>query len=186
MRTALAAAALIACLLQAGGHARAAGPGEHVVLAANASAAPGAAPALGGGNEFLAPEDAFRFSARALDDRTLEASFDVADGYYLYRDKLAFSVEPTAALAAPTLPPGARKHDQWFGDVDTYRGRLVVRLALPQAQPGRTLVLKADSQGCADAGLCYPPIVQQVRLTLPAAGAGPGPVVAARPKGWFH
>lgn len=173
-------------MLQTGGHARAAGPGERAGLAANASSALAAAPALGGGNGFLAPEDAFRFSARALDDHTLEASFDVAGGYYLYRDKLAFTVEPAAPLAVPPLPAGARKHDQWFGDVDTYRGRLVVRLALPQPQPGRTLVLKADSQGCADAGLCYPPIVQQVRLTLPAAGAGPGPVVAARAKGWFH
>lgn len=173
-------------VLQAGRQARAEGPGEHALIAANASAAPAAAPALGGGNAFLAPEDAFRFSARALDDRTLEASFDVADGYYLYRDKLAFTVEPATALAPPALPHGARKHDQWFGDVETYRGRLVVRLSLPTAQPGRTLVLKADAQGCADAGLCYPPLVQQVRLTLPAAGAGPGPVVAARSKGWFH
>jgi thiol:disulfide interchange protein DsbD len=127
--------------------------------------------------ELLPPEQAFRFSARALDARTLEARFDVVDGYYLYRDKLAFTAAP-ATVSGAELPAGLRKHDEFFGDVDTYRGRVVVKLPLSGGAPGQKLVLKAESQGCADAGICYPPTVQQVTLTLPAAGAGPGPVVA--------
>jgi thiol:disulfide interchange protein len=154
-------------------------------VAAASASSPGAAGVLGGDEQrFLPVEDAFRLSARALDDHTLEVRFDVADGYYLYRDKLAFAVEPGGRLAAP-LPSGLRKHDRWFGDVETYRGQLVVRLALPAGRAGQSLVLKTDSQGCADAGLCYPPTVQQVRLTLPAQGAGPGPVTSPRNKGWF-
>jgi thiol:disulfide interchange protein DsbD len=142
----------------------------------------------GGEPKLLPPEQAFRFSARALGTDMLEARFDVADGYYLYRDKLSFTLEP-AELAAgtPVLPDGKRKHDEFFGDVETYRGRVVVRVPLARAAPGGSITLKAASQGCADAGVCYPPTLQQVRLALPAAGSGPGPVVEApRRKGLFE
>ena len=146
---------------------------------AGAAGLPGPEPKL------LPPEQAFRFSARALDARTLEARFDVADGYYLYRDKLAFAIEPPDLTGEkPLLPEGKRKHDEFFGDVETYRGRVVVRVPMAQARPGSTVTLKADSQGCADAGVCYPPTVQRVKLSLPVEGAGPGPVVEApRKKG---
>ena len=139
--------------------------------------------------KLLPPEQAFRFSARALDPQTLEARFDVADGYYLYRDKMRFAVEaggPT--LGHAVLPAGLRKHDEFFGDVETYRGALVVKLPITGGASGQSLLLKADSQGCADVGVCYPPTAQQVRIALPAAGTGPGPVVDAAPekKGWFR
>lgn len=141
----------------------------------------------GGEPKLLPPEQAFRFSARALDTQTIEARFDVVDGYYLYRDKLAFGVEPDVGVGTAVLPAGKRKHDEFFGDVETYRGRVVIRLPLARATPGATVVLKADSQGCADAGVCYPPTAQKVQLTLPAAGAGPGPIVEApRKKGLFE
>jgi thiol:disulfide interchange protein DsbD len=140
----------------------------------------------GGEPKLLPPEQAFHFSARALDAHTLEARFEVMDGYYLYREKLAFAVEPDAGAGKPELPQGQRHHDEFFGDVETYRGQVVVKLPLSKARPGQQLTLKAESQGCADAGICYPPTVQQVRLTLPPAGAGPGPMVApARKKGLF-
>jgi thiol:disulfide interchange protein DsbD len=138
--------------------------------------------------KLLPPEQAFRFSARALDDRTLEARFAVEPGYYLYRDKIAFAVEPAAAgLGAANLPPGKEKLDPFFGKVQTYRGDVVVRLPLAQAGASKSLVLVADSQGCADAGVCYPPTRQKVTLALPEVGKGPGVVVEAHPrkKKWF-
>jgi thiol:disulfide interchange protein DsbD len=144
---------------------------------------------LRGDAKLLPPEQAFRFSARALTPASIEARFDVADGYYLYRDKLRFVADAGGpALGTAELPPGQRKHDEFFGDVETYRGQLVVRIPVGEGQPGQTLLLRADSQGCADAGICYPPTTQQVRLTLPAAGAGPGPLVEALPprKGLFN
>jgi len=169
-------------------------PGRRSALAALALLALGAWPkgrAAGlpdATPKLLPPEEAFRFSARALDAKTLEARFLIADGYYLYRDKLRFIVEPVgAALKTTELPARKRKHDEFFGDVETYRGMVVVRLDLTGGSAGESIVLKADSQGCADLGVCYPPNVQQVRLALPAEGKGPGSIVDARPpkKGLF-
>jgi thiol:disulfide interchange protein DsbD len=139
--------------------------------------------------KLLPPEQAFRFSARAVDAKTIEARFDVADGYYLYRDKLRFAVaggSPT--LGAVALPAGKRKHDEFFGEVETYRGALVVKVPIVDGSPGQAVVFSADSQGCADAGICYPPTTQQVRLTLPAQGGAPGPIVESAPtrKGLFN
>lgn len=151
------------------------------------SAAGGGLP--GAEAKLLPPEQAFRFSARALDAKTLEARFDVAEGYYLYREKLRFAVEGGApGLGKPELPAGKLKHDEFFGDVETYRGALLVRLPIADGAPGQSVVLKADSQGCADVGVCYPPTLQKIKLSLPAAGTGPGPLVDAVPpkKGWFQ
>src|SRR5260221_234097 len=136
----------------------------------------------------LPPEQAFRFSARALDDRTLEARFAIADGYYLYRDKLKFAVTPDAAvLGSPDLPAGKVKTDEFFGKVETYRGTLVVKLPVSGVVGGQSVMLAADSQGCADVGVCYPPTRQKLTLALPAPGAGPGALVDATPpkKSWF-
>jgi len=145
--------------------------------------------ALAADPELLPPEQAFRYSARALDPRTLEARFVIADGYYLYRDKFSFAVAPDGAvLGAPELPAGKIKTDQFFGKVETYRGTVVVKLPLGGAAAGQSVVLTADSQGCADVGVCYPPTRQKLTLALPAAGAGPGAQVDAIPpkKRWFQ
>jgi thiol:disulfide interchange protein DsbD len=137
--------------------------------------------------KLLPPQEAFRFSARALDDRTLEARFAVTDGYYLYRDKMRFALEPDMADIAVALPPGKVKEDQFFGKVETYRGDVVVRVPLAQAA-NKSVVLVADSQGCADAGVCYPATRQKITLAVPEPGKGPGPVVEAYPrkKSWFN
>jgi len=157
-----------------------------VVVAAAAGWAPSVAAADA---KLLPPEDAFRFSARALDERTLEARFTIADGYYLYRDKLQFTLPiGGATLAAPELPAGKAKHDQFFGDVETYRGTVVIRIPLSGAERGKEVELAADSQGCADVGVCYPPTRQKVNLAIPAAGQGPGLLQDATParKSWFR
>ena len=157
------------------------------ILAVLVYALPVSAEAADG--ELLPPEQAFRFSARALNDRTLEARFAIADGYYLYRDKFKFAVTPDGAvLDAPELPAGKIKTDQFFGKVETYRGTVIVKLPLSGAAAGQTVVLAADSQGCADVGVCYPPTRQMLTLALPAQGAGPGMQVEATPpkKNWFR
>jgi thiol:disulfide interchange protein DsbD len=120
--------------------------------------------------EFLDPEVAFKFSARALDANTLEARWQIADGYYMYRDKFKFEVSG-ATLGAPRLPAGKIKDDELFGKVETYRKD--VRIALPiQRTPGATSVtLTSVSQGCADAGLCYTPQTERVSIKLPAPPA---------------
>ena len=152
------------------------------VLFAGASAPTSADPKL------LEPERAFAFSVQAVDDKTIEARFAIANGYYLYREKLKFAVEPAVLAGAPVLPPGKIKHDEFFGNVETYRGVLAVRLPLEGAKAGTTVTVKAESQGCADAGVCYPPQVQRLTVALPARGAGPGEPVNATPakKSWFN
>ena len=134
----------------------------------------------------LDPERAFAFSVQALDERTVEARFSIADGYYLYRDKLRFAVEP-GALAPVDLPPGEVHEDEYFGKVAIYRHEVAVRLPLAAAAPRSRLTVTAQSQGCADAGVCYLPQTQRVSVTLPAAGAPPGPAVSAAPakKSWL-
>jgi len=156
-------------------------------LAAAAALALAAASGAVGQEAPLPPERAFSFSARALDPATVEARFAVAPGYYLYRDKMRFALAPGALAAPPVLPPGKVKDDEFFGRVETYREELVVRLALAAPAPGATITVTAESQGCADIGICYPPQQQKITLSLPAAGAGPGAPVEAVPprKGWF-
>jgi thiol:disulfide interchange protein DsbD len=135
-------------------------------------------------SDLLPPERAFPFTARALGPQTVEARFNVADGYYLYRDKIRFQVEPASAgLVASELPAGKVKHDEFFGNVATYRGVLRVDLAFKSVAPGQRIVIKAESQGCADAGICYPPLVQTATVTLPA-----GSVIPEDPakKSWFN
>lgn len=133
--------------------------------------------------EFLDPEVAFKFSARALDANTLEARWQIADGYYMYRDKFQFEVAG-ATLGAPQLPAGKVKDDEFFGKVETYRND--VRIALPiQRTPGTpSVTLTATSQGCADAGLCYTPQTVSVSIKLPAlaAAAVAAPVAPAAAK----
>jgi len=147
----------------------------------------GAASAVAQEAKLLPNERAFAFSARGVNERTIEARFIIADGYYLYRDRIKFTVEP-GALAGATLPPGKLKEDQFFGKVETYRNQLVVKLPLDVAAPGGAVTVGAESQGCADIGVCYPPQLQKVTLSLPAAGGRPGMPVEAAPqkKSWLQ
>jgi thiol:disulfide interchange protein DsbD len=137
--------------------------------------------------KLLPNERAFAFSARGVDERTVEARFVIADGYYLYRDRIKFTADP-GTLGGASLPPGKVKEDQFFGKVETYRNQLVVKLPLEAAAPGAAVTVSAESQGCADVGVCYPPQLQKVTVTLPAAGGRPGMPVEAAPakKPWFN
>lgn len=141
----------------------------------------------GAAQEPLPPEKAFQFSARLVDARTVEARFVIADGYYLYRDKIHFAIEPAAAgLAVPRLPDGTVKEDQFFGRTETYRGDVIVQLAVKDPKPGQLIVIAAESQGCADIGLCYPPTVQRVALALPEAGMAPAAPSQPSKRAWFN
>jgi thiol:disulfide interchange protein DsbD len=138
--------------------------------------------------KLLEPERAFALSVQAIDEKSIDVRFVIASGYYLYREKMKFAVEPAVLASTPQLPPGTVKDDPFFGTVETYRGLFAVRLPLAGAGPGLKVTVKAESQGCADAGVCYPPQMQSVTVALPAPGAGPGAPVAATPakKSWFN
>jgi len=123
--------------------------------------------------DLLDAEQAFRFSAHSTGANMLEVRYQIADGYYLYRDKFKFSAEPAAdfTLGAPQIPPGKVKQDEYFGKVETYRHEIVIKIPLTRSGSATSLTLKAVSQGCADVGVCYPPLTQTAKISLPAAKA---------------
>ncbi len=133
----------------------------------------GAAPARAA-DDYLEPEAAFKFSARMLDPQTVAVTYDIADGYYMYRERFKFSAEG-ATLGAPQIPPGKVKFDDTFQkNVESYRKS--VTITIPVRSTGM-FTLTATGQGCADAGLCYAPQDASARLvgglgdTVPASAA---------------
>jgi len=126
--------------------------------------------------EPLPPEEAFRFSARVINARTIEARWQIHGDYYMYRDKFKFALD-SGTLGAPKLPPGKMKEDENFGNVEVYRKEVKILLPVEASGP---ITLKAISQGCWDGGICYPPINQDVRLTM-AGAASPSAAVAPAP-----
>ena len=133
------------------------------------AAAPGRA-----AEEFLDPAVAFKFEARMADPQTAEVTFTIAPAYYMYRERFAFkSSNPAVKLGTPAIPPGTVKYDQTFEkDVETYKGALTIRIPV---EGDGAFTLTATSQGCADAGLCYPP--QEASLQLAAGGAASVPAL---------
>ena len=118
--------------------------------------------------DFLDPEVAFKLSARAADERSVEVTFTIAPGYYLYREQFKFTANG-ATLGAPVLPPGKTKFDETFQkNVETYRD--VLRISVPVQQASGTFQLLVTNQGCADKGLCYPPQTRGIEARLAGFG----------------
>lgn len=129
---------------------------------------------LAAAQDLLPPEVAFKFSARALDAGTLEVRYQIADGYYMYRDKFKFSAEPESVKLGPAqFPPGQIHNDEFFGKVETYRKEVRIRLPYTRDAGVERLKLAVTSQGCADVGVCYVPQLQTAQIALPAPGAAP-------------
>ncbi len=114
-------------------------------------------------SEFLHPDEAFVLVMSASGPQRAQARFQIAEGYYLYRDKMRFVATDPAGEIDYELPDGAIKDDPLFGQVATYSGGLSVDLQLP-AGAGETMTLQAHYQGCAERGVCYPPQVKTVAL----------------------
>ena len=130
--------------------------------------------------DLLEAEVAFRFSARLKDAKTIEVGYVIAPGYYLYRERFGFALEGAAA-GKPALPRGKNTFDATFNKtMEVYRGAMAVTLPLKQTADA-AMTLRATSQGCADAGVCYPPQVHTVRLMLSSAANGLSVVPAGAP-----
>ncbi len=128
-----------------------------------------ALPSGAANDDFLEPEQAFALSATRLDARTVELRFDIAPGYYMYREPFAFEATPASVALSAQLPPGKVKFDETFKkEVETYRDTLTVKVSVAQATAPFTL--SVTSQGCADKGLCYAPTVRELRVDAGAAG----------------
>jgi thiol:disulfide interchange protein DsbD len=136
------------------------------------------------GDDFLPPDQAFRFDALEGGSDRVQLNWEIADGYYLYRARIKVATPSTAAqLGAPQFPPGQVKTDEYFGRQEIYHHELRVTVPVARAAGGSfTLPLQVTYQGCAEAGLCYPPITKSVSVLLPGgAGASPGAAAPGDP-----
>ncbi len=129
---------------------------------------------LGGGNdEFLHADEAFQFDAQPTDANNLLVRWLIADGYYLYREKIKFELKNAkgVTLGPFELAPGKVKNDEFFGRVETYNEDIQVDIPLiRETRAAADIELVASYQGCAEAGICYPPITKTVKLSLPPDG----------------
>ena len=118
--------------------------------------------------DMLMPDQAFQISGHAGSDDRLIVEWQIADGYYMYRDKIHFETDSIGMeLGAASLSEAKIKHDEFFGDVAIYHDMARAEIPLHRMQgAGETILLKARSQGCADEGICFPPHVQEIRLAL--------------------
>ncbi len=126
--------------------------------------------------ELLPPDQAFQFTASMKDASTVHVSWVAAEGYYLYREKFKLELVDSSntKLGAYTLPNGTPKEDEAFGHVEIFNGEVSLDLPLIQTDPKpQAIKLKAYYQGCADRGVCYPPMDKTVDLKLPKASAAP-------------
>jgi thiol:disulfide interchange protein DsbD len=133
-------------------------------------------------DDFLDPAVAFKFSATEQPGEVV-VHYKIADGYYMYRERFAFATRNgTVTIGDPQLPAGHVKFDQTFGkNVETYRNDLTIHIPVKQASGPFDLAV--TSQGCADAGICYPPMERVYHVdgaALHAASTSPAPAAAAQ------
>ena len=125
-----------------------------------------------GGDEFLDPDIAFQLAATADGPDRVKIIWEIAPEYYLYRNRLKVTTASTGVTLGPlALPTGESHTDEYFGEQEVYREELIA--SLPVARPGGSALavpLEVTYQGCADAGMCYPPITKTLNVDLPAGG----------------
>jgi thiol:disulfide interchange protein DsbD len=125
-------------------------------------------------DQFLPVDEAFRFSASADGGERVALDWQIAPGYYLYRHRVSAKTATEGfALGEVAMPAGKKKTDEFFGDVEVYYHELAA--TVPVTRPGDTgaFEITVSYQGCADAGLCYPPVTKTVAIELPPPGTPP-------------
>lgn len=133
-------------------------------------------PALALDEKDLLPVDqAFALQAQAPTRDRIELRWDIAPGYYLYRHRTSVKAGPGFNAGELQMPAGEKKHDEFFGDVETYHRQLKANLPGTAEAGATTVTLEVRYQGCADAGVCYPPQKRSVEVRLPAASAAAAP-----------
>jgi thioredoxin:protein disulfide reductase len=122
--------------------------------------------------KFLAPDAAFKLDVNARDGRTLIANFELAPTYYLYRNKIHFTIKDDGVkVTSVDMPAGKFKHDPNMGDLYEIDHSFPATILLQRSgSAARNITLNATYQGCTSKGLCYPPINKAVKLSLPALG----------------
>ena len=133
--------------------------------------------ALASQQKFLPVDQVFHVSATAAGPSSIRLAWSIRDGYYLYRSRLKVATAAGTRLGTLQLPQGLIKMDPYFGREEIYRRAVTGVLPVEREAAGgaANVSLQVTYQGCADAGLCYPPTTKTLSVALPAAGsAAPG------------
>ncbi|MCH8060564.1 MAG: protein-disulfide reductase DsbD, partial [Proteobacteria bacterium] len=124
-----------------------------------------------GDSEFLPVDEAFKPILIPIDGNTVEVTWQVARGYYLYKDKISVkAISANVQLGMLALPEGELKFDEFFGESEVYFEDVFARLPLARAtRDAMDLELEINYQGCSLDGLCYPPTTRILTVALPEA-----------------
>jgi thiol:disulfide interchange protein DsbD len=147
------------------------------VLAAFLLAASAAATAQGllgpaiNDDQFLPVDEAFKLAAAADGGGQIALDWQIAPGYYLYRHRVSAKTKTAGfTLGEVAMPPGKKKTDEFFGEVEVYYDTLNATVPVQRPADVATLEVTVGYQGCADAGLCYPPVTKTVTIEMPPPG----------------
>jgi len=114
--------------------------------------------------ELLPADEAFAFKANVVNDEII-LTWDIAEGYYLYKEKIKISSDFSTHLGVAKFPPAKIKNDEFFGKIGVYRHNVKVAIPILKGE-AKSLLLNITFQGCADLGVCYPPITKTVALDI--------------------
>ncbi len=122
-------------------------------------------------NGFLPVDEAFKPILIPVDGNTIEVTWQITPGHYLYKSKMSVSTTTeNVQLGQLDLPTGELKYDEFFGESEVYHDDVFAKLPLARATPeAMNLELEVNYQGCADDGLCYPPTTRTLSIALPMA-----------------
>lgn len=129
---------------------------------------------FGDEDELLPADEAFRLNVEVTGRERLAADWEIAEGYYLYRHTFEFAVEPDSGitLLPAQLNDGKKKTDEFFGAIEVYYRQATAGIPFERRTAEAVPVkLTVKYQGCAERGVCYPPITKVIDLLIPAADA---------------
>ncbi|NOY67692.1 MAG: protein-disulfide reductase DsbD [Gammaproteobacteria bacterium] len=115
--------------------------------------------------EFLDPDKAFMLSTKNGDNQSLIAHWMIADKYYMYRDKFKVKLKNAPegiSIGKFEMPEGETKQDEYFGEIKVYHNAITIQIPIIGDLKGKTAEIELVYQGCAEAGLCYPPTFKTV------------------------
>ncbi|CAC9495897.1 Cytochrome c-type biogenesis protein DsbD, protein-disulfide reductase (EC [uncultured Gammaproteobacteria bacterium] len=115
-------------------------------------------------DELLPADKAFAFKAEIVDDKIL-LNWDIAKGYYLYKEKIKIVSDHSQRLGEAQFPIAKIKNDEFFGKVGVYRDNVLVSVPVLEGE-SKLIVVNVEFQGCADLGVCYPPMTRSATLKV--------------------
>ncbi len=124
-------------------------------------------------DQVLTPDQAFKLTISPQDKNTVQASFTIAPGHYLYRDRIKFESKD-ATIERIVLPKGEIKKDPNFGEMEVFHQSFVAKIALKNIPDSlKKITLQATFQGCSEKGLCYSPIHKTIEVALTSNTVSP-------------